>query len=53
MQSLHSLLIDLHVRNWNRVVPAKYRFVREEGDHMVFLHPTKGFRFISKKRLAV
>lgn len=52
MQSVTQYLIDLHVRRWNALV-GRMQFVREEGKHMVFLHPTKGYRRISKKRLGV
>lgn len=38
---------------WNAKVGKRCRFVLEEGDHMVFIHPTKGFRRIRKARLGL
>jgi len=52
MQTFNQYLIDLRIKRWNALV-GKMKFVREEGNSMVFLHPTKGYRRISKKRLAV
>ena len=52
---LHPLtqhFIELRTIRWNALV-GKMQFVREEKNHMVFLHPTKGYRKIAKKRLGV
>jgi hypothetical protein len=53
MKSFAELLVDLQTRKWNSLVPERYRFVRETETHFTFLHPTKGFRSISKRRLAL
>jgi len=45
--------IDFRTFRWNALVTKKMRFVREEGDSIIFLHATKGFRAISKKRLGL
>lgn len=52
MDPLFQHLIELKINRWNALV-GRMRFIREEGNHMVFLHPTKGYRKISKKRLGV
>ncbi len=46
-------LAAYQVALWNRRVPASYRFVNGVPGGFRFLHPTKGFRFISAKRLGI
>lgn len=53
MQSVSQFLINLHARRWNAIVGKKVRLVDEDATHFRFLHPTKGFMRISKKRLGV
>lgn len=36
---------------WNTAVSQKARYIRETPTAHVVLHPTKGFRFIGKRRL--
>lgn len=45
--------VAYHIQNWNRVVGPRSKFIRETSTHMIFLHPTKGYREISKKRLMI
>jgi hypothetical protein len=51
--SLPAALMALRVAKWNAIVSKKMKFIREEGDSYVFLHVTKGWRYVSKKRLGV
>lgn len=53
MQSVSQFLINLHARRWNALVSPKLRYVDEDATHIRFLHPTKGFKRISKRRLGV
>lgn len=52
LSALTQHFIDLRTFRWNTLV-GKMQFVREEDTHMVFLHPTKGYRRIAKKRLGL
>jgi hypothetical protein len=36
---------------WARLVPKPAVITQDRGDHFRFLHPTKGWKYISKKRL--
>lgn len=36
---------------WQSAVSEKARYIRETATAHVVLHPTKGFRYISKRRL--
>lgn len=36
---------------WQQAVSEKARYIREAPTHHLVLHPTKGFRYISKRRL--
>jgi len=38
---------------WNALIPKSWRYVREDGNSLVFLHPRKGFRWVLKKRLGI
>ncbi|WP_448955705.1 hypothetical protein [Labrys neptuniae] len=40
-------------RGWNSIVGPRCQYIREEGTHVVFLHPTKGYRRITKRRLGL
>lgn len=53
--SLAELVIGLQTARWNRLVAPRYRLMPslETDTHMTFLHPTKGYRKISKKRLGL
>lgn len=53
MMRLSDILIAVRTQKWNSLVPASYRYVRETASGFVFIHPTKGFRHISKKRLGL
>ena len=51
-KSVAQYLIEQHIALWNHVV-GKRLVVREEGKHMILLHPTKGYRKVSKRRLGL
>lgn len=40
-----------HTAVWQSAVSAKARFIRETPTAYVVLHPTKGFRYVGKRRL--
>ena len=40
-----------HTAVWQSAVSAKARFIRETPTAYVVLHPTKGYRWIGKRRL--
>lgn len=40
------------VRVWNALIPKRALNVEVNGEGVSYLHPTKGYRFISKKRFA-
>lgn len=50
---MNTSLTALQIAKWNAIVPKSYIFQWEGSTHFVFLHPTKGFRPISKKRLGL
>lgn len=50
---LTQYITEAKQRVWNAKVGKRCRFVREEGDVFVFIHPTKGFRRIRKERLGL
>lgn len=33
--------IEMHIQNWNALVPAKYLYHSETPTHFIFRHPTK------------
>ncbi len=51
--TLTDYIVGAKQRVWNGIVGKRLKFVREEEEHMLFLHPTKGFRRIRKKRLGL
>lgn len=51
--SITQEIINLQVAAWNRTVGPRSRFLRFEARAAVFLHPTKGFRRVSKGRLGL
>lgn len=53
MMRYSDFLIHLQTQKWNSLVHKRYRYVRETDTALVFCHPTKGHRFISKKRLGL
>lgn len=53
MKSMFEFVVELQTQRWNSLVHKRYRFVRETETALVFCHPTKGFRHISKKRLGL
>jgi hypothetical protein len=53
INSVSDAVVAGHLSRWNRIVGKSWAFVREEGRHFVFLHPTKGFRRVAMKRLGI
>jgi len=51
-KTVSQFLIEQHIALWNHVV-GKRLVVREEGNHVILLHPTKGYRKVAKKRLGL
>lgn len=51
--NLNNFLLHLKIDKWNRMVPKSYTLVDETDTHWVFLHKTKGYRTISKRRLPI
>lgn len=39
--------------NWNAIAPKRIAGIRYEADAVMVLHPTKGWRRISHKRLGI
>jgi len=48
---LEALRARRHTAVWQHAVSAKARFVRETPTAYVVLHPTKGFRYVGKRKL--
>ena len=46
-------LTNLKIAKWNSMVPPSYKLVSETNTHWVFIHNTKGYRKISKRRLPI
>lgn len=42
-----------NVSKWNAVIPKCALNVQEDGDSIKFLHPTKGWRWVSKRRVGM
>lgn len=53
MQSAASIVRTRQLQKWNSIVSSKMRFLKIEENHVLFLHATKGFRRVAKKRLGV
>lgn len=43
----------LKIAKWNAVIPKCALCVEEDGSSIKYLHPTKGWRWVSQKRLKV
>lgn len=51
--SLEQRMTDANfVRVWNALIPKRALNVEANGEGVKYLHPTKGWRFVSKKRFA-
>lgn len=46
-------IADFQVRRWNAIVPKRAVDVREtpNGTHFEYLHPTKGWKAVSRNRV--
>lgn len=38
---------------WNAIMPKRIARLRILADHVAVLHPTKGWRFVAKRRLGL
>jgi hypothetical protein len=43
----------LQTAKWNAVIPKSALRVKEAGSSIKYLHPTKGWRWVSQRRLKV
>ena len=46
-------IADLEVAKWNAIIPKHATCVQEDGSSIKYLHPTKGWRWVHKRRLKV
>lgn len=50
LTALHRARVDAA---WNAIAPTRIAAIRYEADAIMVLHPTKGWRRISHKRLGI
>lgn len=50
---VRNLLEQLLTTHWNKIVGKRLVLMGETATHFLFVHPTKGKRKISKRRLGV
>lgn len=46
-------LTDMFIAQWNALVPSSWLYRSESETHFHFVHPTKGKRKVSKRRLGI
>lgn len=46
-------IADLKTARWNAVIPKRAMHVTDNGSSITYLHPTKGYRTVSKRRIEV
>lgn len=51
--AISTLALQMAVAKWNARIPACAVEVRQGGNHIVYRHPTKGYRRVSLERLRV
>lgn len=42
-----------NIGKWNSVIPKRAMHIQEDGDSIKFLHPTKGWRWVHKRRVGL
>ena len=52
-ESLFQFVRELATAQWNAIIPKCAMHVQEDGSSIKYLHPTKGWRWVAKKRLRV
>lgn len=50
---LGRLIAQLQLAKWNALIPKCARQVHEDGAAVKYLHPTKGWRWVHKRRLGM
>lgn len=51
---LNTALFQLAAAKWNAVIPKRAINVQEDGpNHLRYLHPTKGWRRVARKRVTI
>lgn len=51
--TVHEYLRQLTLAKWNAIIPKSALRTEEDGSSIKYLHPTKGWRWVHKRRLQV